>query len=154
MADPINLHIEGMDELHAAMRKFESESKRYMGAAGQESAEVIIDSPGLRKYPPAGPGNQPPTPYYIRGRGMQYANGNAMNSERYGTQFYTEQRDYQTKVGNRSSYAEYLAGEDTQLPYMAAIGWRKLIDVLRDKLPDIGRIYQAWIDKLIKDIGL
>jgi hypothetical protein len=37
---------------------------------------------------------------------------------------------------------------------MAGIGWRKLIDVAREKLPQIKAIYQAWINQAISRLGL
>lgn len=146
--------ITGAAELAQALRQYKAQSAQYMAAAGNEVGAEIIDSPGLSQYPPSGPANEPPVPYYIRGVGTQTASGNRDNSERYGTQFTTEPDAYGVTIGNRASYAKYLASDDYQAAAMAAIGWAKLSDVAQSKLDKIAEIYQGWVDKLIQDIGL
>ena len=74
-------------------------------------------------------------------------------SERYGTQFYTKADGYATEIGNRASYARWLAGDD-QAQLSAARGWRRLLDVVQKKLPRIMEIYDGWVAKLIKDLKL
>ncbi len=153
MPDAIEVHVDGLEKLVAGMDRFGREIATDIGAAGEEAADEILDTTGLRRYPDATAANAPPTPYYIRGRGTQTAHGNLGNSERYGTQFYVRRESFTTIVGNRASYAEHLAGEQ-QARAMGRIGWRKLIDVAREKLPQIERIYQGWIDRLIARLGL
>jgi len=92
-------------------------------------------------------------PYYVRGKGTQYASYNRGNSERLGTQFYTQAAGLNTKIGNRASYARYVVGEG-QARFMAPKGWRKLFDVAKEKVPQIKKVYEAWINKCIKDLGL
>jgi hypothetical protein len=57
------------------------------------------------------------------------------------------------KIGNIASYAEHVHG-DKQAKHMAAIGWRKLWDVAKDKTKRITRIYNAWVDRALKLAGL
>lgn len=136
------------------LNRFPQEAQKAIRAAGGEFAARILETEGVKKYPPAGEGNMPPTPYYIRGRGTQYATYNAGNSERYGTRFQTAHKPYQTIIQNDASYAKYLADERDQARHMAAIGWRKLVDVAKEKL-DLGvKIYQAWIERMIKRAGV
>lgn len=149
-----SIEIKGIDKLIANLSRFRAQIKLYLAAAGREASEDIINQKGLRKYPPVGAGNMPPTPYWIRGRGLETKKGNKGNSERYGTQFYTKSSGYDTKIGNRATYAKWLTDENKQAKHMAAIGWRKLIDVARERSREITRIYQSWIDKLIRDLGL
>ena len=61
--------------------------------------------------------------------------------------------NYITKVGNRASYADYVVG-DGQAGPMGIIGWRKLREVAEEKMDLINQIYEAWIAKMIKDLGL
>ena len=154
MADDfIHVEVDGIDKIQSGLDRFPVEIPRYMKAAGKEASEEILETEGLRKYPPAGPANQPPAPYYIRGRGMQYQSGNDFRSERLGTQFYVEAPTMQTIIGNRASYAPYVIGA-AQARWMANIGWRKLLDVAKEKIGNITEIYNGWVKKCIDDLGL
>jgi hypothetical protein len=149
----LSVTVTGLDLVQEAFARWPQQVTGYLASAGKEGAEEILTTTGLRSYPGAGPGNAPPTPYYVRGQGTQYASRNDGRSERYGTQFYVESQAYTTTVGNRASYARWLAGEE-QARHMAAIGWRKLLEVAEEKLPKLEAIYQGWIDKMLKDLGL
>src|SRR3990167_9007556 len=150
----IKIQIIGLDRVMAALNRFPREIAKYLGQAGEEAAKrVILKTRGLQLYPPTTAANRPPTPYYIRGRGMQYKSKNTGTSERYGSQFYVENKSYMTEIGNRASYAVYVGGEK-QPEHMAGKGWRKLLEVAWEKMPQITKVYQARIDKLIKDLKL
>jgi len=156
----IHIEIRGIENLKLALSRFPQMAARYLQAAGQEAAkDIILPTEGLQKYPPETVANFPPTPYYIRGRGMQRAGirkpaYNDGSSERYGTQFTVERYGgMSTKIGNRASYAKYLAGEQ-QAAAMGRIGWRKLFEVANEKLPQIRIVFQAWVNKLLINTGL
>lgn len=151
----ITIEIIGLDKVIAGLQKFPAAIARNLTAAGEESARrVILPTEGLQKYPPPTEANRPPTPYYIRGQGMQYASGNKGNSERLGSQFWVAPEGYlSTAIGNRASYADYVVGEG-QAGFMGAKGWRKLIDVANEKIPEITKVFQAWVDKTIQELGL
>lgn len=154
MTETIHVEVQGLDKLQAALRRFPQQSQRYLQAAGEEAGKDLLKVEGLQKYPPETAANMPPTPYYIRGRGTEYGYGNKGNSERLGTQWYTKPAlPYGTEIGNRASYAPYVHG-DEQARAMARIGWRKLFDVAMERLPQITKVYQKWVDKLLHDIGL
>lgn len=150
----INIEVEGLDKVIAKLHKFPVEIAKNFSAAGAEAAkDVILPTEGLQNYPPSTSANEPPVPYYIRGRGTQYATRNLMTSERLGTRWVVERKGFSTIVGNPVSYSRYVHG-DEQARWMKAIGWKKLFDVAKEKIGDIKRVYQAWIDKTIKDLGL
>jgi hypothetical protein len=149
----IKIKVLGIDKIQANFARFQQEFQAAFRGAGDEVANEILNTEGLRKYPPATSANQPPTPYYIRGRGTQYASRNNGKSERYGTQFYTEPLQYGVEIGNRASYAQWLAGEN-QASRMGAIGWRKLHEVAQEKVGEITRIFQSWIERALKRTGL
>jgi hypothetical protein len=152
--DFISIKVENLDKLLEAIQKFPRQAARYLAAAGKEaSSHVILPTEGLKKYPPKTAANAPPTPYYIRGRGTQYKSKNTDSSESLGTQFYTESHEYYTTIGNQASYAKYVVGEQ-QAHFMAPKGWRKLKEVAEEKITDITKVYQACVDKLLRDIGL
>ena len=154
MSSNFSISIKGLDKLIANLSKMRSQIQLYMGAAGREAGEHILSQKGLKNYPDSTAANQEPTPYYKRGVGTQYASKNLGNSERYGTQFYVKASGYDTKIGNRASYAKYLTDENDQAKAMAKIGWRKMIDVANEQSVKIKQIFQSWIDKLVKDNNL
>ena len=154
MANEIKITVVGLDKVLAALSKFPNQIAKYVTQAGDEAANrVILNERGLKKYPPATSANMPPTPYYIRGRGMQYKTYNTNSSERLGTQWYVKKAGLGTEIGNRASYARYVVGEEQAL-FMAPKGWRKLYEVAMEKKDKIKAVYQAWINKLIRDLGL
>jgi len=146
--------IKGIDKLIANLQSMRKEIKLFLAAAGREAAEEVLSQKGLRDYPASTAANQPPTPYYKRGEGTQYKSKNDGRSERYGTKFYVKSSGYTTRIGNSASYAKYLTDESKQAQHMADIGWKKLIDVANEQAEKIKQIYQAWIDKLIRDHNL
>lgn len=149
----ISIKIEGIEKLVKAFNKFPHEIERTMSAAGEEASNEILDEQGLRKYPPATPANSPPTPYYVRGKGTQYASYNKLNSEKLGTQWAIESKGFRTKISNRASYAKWVHG-DEQARAMERIGWKKLFDVAKGKRHEITKIYQGWVNRLIKKLDL
>lgn len=150
MSDGLFIEVTGLDVVLRNFDAVQRDLPEYLGMAGKESADEILNTVGLRKYPPTGPGNTPPVPYYIRGRGMQTAFGNDGKSEKYGTRWTVNYREMTTIIANNTSYAHKLAGPDQQ-PRFAAIGWRKLADVANEKIGEITKIFDGWINKLIRD---
>jgi hypothetical protein len=127
-----------------------------MGKAGGEAARrVVLKTRGLNPYPPETSANNPPAPYYIRGRGTQTSTGNRFNSENLGKQWYVKRKlsEHTTEIGNRASYARWVVGEQQAGP-LARIGWKKLVDVVDERMGDIRKVYQAWINKMLRDLGL
>jgi len=153
MPNNLTITVHGLDRVQAALNRFPGEIARHFEAASTEAAEEVLNTTGLREYPAATAANAPPTPYYQRGRGTQYASRNDGRSERLGTRFYVQATTYRAEIGNTASYAEHVVGEK-QAARMAGIGWKRLIDVAQDKQGEIGRIFQGWIDRLIEKVGL
>ena len=145
--------LEGLKETVEKLRAFPAELKSALKSGGEEASNEVLDTEGLRNYPPSTAANQPPTPYYIRGRGTQYAGGNRGESERYGTQWNVTTRGYTTTIGNRTSYAPFVGG-DKQPQHMADKGWRKLFAVADQKRAAIQRIYSAWLERAKRRVGL
>lgn len=150
----IDIEVRGADKLARAFDEMPQKIIENMRAAAKEAGAEIINTRGLKVYPPLTDANKPPTPYYIRGRGMQYKTRNSGKSEKYGTRFYVRARGYGAVIGNTASYAKYLADEKLQARHMAKIGWRKLIDVAKEKIEAVRKIFQDWVDKTIRDLGL
>jgi hypothetical protein len=149
----ISVKVIGLDKLRQALQDVPDELERTVKGAGNEIGETILRTEGLREYPPATEANSPPTPYYIRGRGMQYKRGNNHSSERLRAQYYVETHGTDITIGNRASYAGWVSGEE-QARAMGAKGWRKLLEVAEEKLPEITRIYNDWVERGLKKLGL
>jgi len=149
----IQIEVEGLDRLQRGMAQFAREIARNMSEAAHEAGKEIVETQGVQKYPPETAANKPPTPYYQRGFGVINKTTTRATSENYGKQFYIKREGQNTTIGNRASYAGWLAGKE-QAKALKLIGWRKLVDVAREKIGTIKRIYQAWINKTIKDLGL
>lgn len=154
MAD-IEIKISGVDKLMAGMDKVGGQLDVTLRAAAEESINEILDTTGVRKYPPATAANAPPYPYYQRMKGTWTSPGNNRGeSERFGPSWSTSQTPYGAKAINNTSYGVYLVDDALQASHMARIGWRKLGEVAKEKEPKIVRIFQAAIDRLIKLSGL
>jgi hypothetical protein len=150
----IKITVTGIEKIQAGLNRFPHEIEKYLTQAGDEAAKrQILNTVGVQKYPPAGPANAPPTPYYIRGIGTQTQSGNRGNSERLGTQWYVEKQGLGTEIGNRASYGRWVHG-DEQAHFMKPKGWRILREVAEEKIDKITKVYQAWINKCIRDLGL
>ena len=141
-----------MKDLQEAVRKSPMAIAQAILGAGKETGAEIIETPGLGKYPSATDANRPPTPYYIRGRGMEYASGSDYKSEQYGKQWNVKTYADKVVIGNRSSYAKFVGG-DKQPMHMHLKGWRQLANVARMKIPVIRRIYEKWIARALKRAG-
>ena len=155
MADEgIQINFFGLDVLEKRLKEVGTKLSKYLSQAAVEAAKnEILATEGLKKYPPATEANQPPTPYYIRGRGTQYKSKNNGKSEKLGSRFTVNKVPYGARIGNNASYARYVVGED-QSHVMKEIGWRKLKDVAKDKRKEIKQVFTAWINKALRDSGL
>ena len=151
----LKIKVEGLDKLIKAFDQFPREVARTMSQAGHEAArKVILPTQGLQNYPPETGANQPPTPYYQRGAGMVYKSYTKHVSENLGKKWHVRRLGSGgTEIGNVASYAKYVHG-DEQAKAMAAIGWRKLKDVASEKTDKIRVVYQKWINRLIRRLGL
>jgi len=155
MADIIEIEIKGLKELIKNMDSVGPDLPPYMRGAGIEVSGELLSTPGLQNYPPATEANRPPTPYYIRGRGMQTSpSRNDGSSQRLGTRWENRRSGtLGTVIRNPVTYAEWVHGLN-QARAMMAIGWRILFEVATEKTDMIASIYDKWIGKLLKNKGL
>ena len=155
MADnSIRVEVRGLDKLLPKMEKIGDRLNTTIQNAALESERTILDTEGLRKYPPETAANREPYPFYERLRGTWTRPGyNTGKSERYGTKWATKRINYGAIIGTNVSYSKYLGG-DEQSRVMAAYGWRRLFDVAKEKKNDIQEVFQGRINKLLKDLDL
>lgn len=151
----IEIKTNGLGFLINKLGRFATDLQTVYSAANNEIAELILNTEGLRKYPPETAANRPPEPYYIRGRGMQYKSRNDGRSEQYGSRWEKTELSYNSlKISNSASYAPYLTDDKKQAMRMAAIGWRKLKEVAHEKWKEAVKIYWKHITSLITRSGL
>jgi hypothetical protein len=151
----ISIEIQA-DGLKQAIKRVPKEVARAIRGAGRETGNAVLDTRGLRAYPPHTSANVPPAPYYQRGKGTIYAGGGSDNSsENLGKQWSVNVKPYGVIIGNRASYAEYVHG-DKQPRFHQVRGWRKLTGVVRQKVAtgEIGRIFNKWIGRALRRAGL
>lgn len=155
MADSnVSIEVKGIKELNVKLNKLGVSLEKYAQQGFVEASKDILKTEGIQKYPPSTDANLPPTPYYKRGMGMQYKTRNNGKSERYGTQWHVDKVKWGIKIANRASYAKYLTGDKEQARVMARIGWKKISDVVKDRMPKIKKTVNAWIKQAIKKAGL
>ena len=159
MADDVRIDVKGMDVLLKKMGQFGPKITAYMAQAGKEAAQrVMLPTKGLENYPPETAANKPPTPYWVRGVGMQRSlqgqEYNDMTSENLGKQWIVTASGLNTVVGNSASYAKWVHGDDSQAKAMGRIGWKKLLAAAKAKIDEIRGVYEGWVGKALKDLGL
>lgn len=150
----IRIQIKGAENI-AKLADVDRELPRFLMAARVTITDEILNTQGLKRYPPSGPANQPPVPYYIRGRGTQTATGNLGNSQRLGTKWQSKLMGTggSFRIFNDVPYAHRVHGETQQAKHMARKGWRKLADVASEKAGKIANIYNQFIKRMLQDMG-
>lgn len=140
--------------------EFKRDMKRYKAAipiavkgSSHQILNEILDQEGLREYPPESDANQPPTPFYIRGVGIETGTGNLGNSERYGTGWEIEALgNYGAEASNATSYGKYMGDPEEQAEHMERLGWITTKTGVRNKLKKIGEILSAWMNRQFKKV--
>lgn len=154
----LTVRIDGIEAVIKTLNGITADLEDTVQAAGEEAAKVILGTEGLQSYPPMTHANQPPTPYYIRGRGMQVGGVrvpeyNTGSSERLGTRWVVDRAGrLNVRIGNAASYAPFVHGLE-QAVFMQIHGWRELADVATERERDIQEIYQAWLDRLVRRLA-
>ena len=70
MADNgVRIEVRGLDKLLPKLDQVREQIGKTLQSAAKESLTEVLDTEGLRKYPPETDANRPPYPYYERGRG-------------------------------------------------------------------------------------
>lgn len=105
---------------------------------------IALDIKGKTKvYPPA-PIYTGPT-WYERGYGMRpYGK---QTSERLGNRWYVTSFPTYSEVGNLASYAGWVHGEE-QAHFHKARGWKQLLKVATDEMPNLVKKAKAQILKI------
>ena len=144
-------------DFQMAMNKLPRLFMTNMVEAGQKVGKHVIIQKGLKTYPPETSANNPPTPYYVRGRGMQRTSRagvsyNDNSSEQYGTRWQIKSDPRKVRITNTASYSGWLAGAK-QGRAMRKIGWKKIKVVITEQMKMIKAIFQSHIGRAIRQAG-
>jgi len=153
MPEPIVVQVAGWKELQQKLLLLGRSLDKYAQQGLVQAGKELLQTEGLQKYPPSSEANEPPTPYYIRGRGMQYKSHNNGKSEKLGTQWHVDKVTAGAYIYNRTSYAPAVHGEG-QARFHELRGWRKLKEVVEERMDKIKATLTAWVDKALKDARL
>ena len=70
MPQTITIQVNGLLELQQKLKQAPKKMARVLKDAAGLVGDTVLNTEGLRKYPPSTAANQPPPPYYERGKGM------------------------------------------------------------------------------------
>jgi len=114
-----------------------------------KSMQQAVDLTGANAeiYAPESEANQPPTPYYIRGVGTQYANSNRGESKQLNTHWnkVVELHDNGVvgRVSNDAPYGHWVHGQTMQAWFhkLADRKWRTVGKIASDMRPKINAVF-------------
>ena len=169
MIPTINIKVSGLLELEQAFKRAPKAIGQAVADAATLIGDHILNEEGVRRYPPAGPGNRPPYPFYKRGVGTQTSkNHNMNNSQKLGSSMTSNGEtgnkswyvNSQVKslgsmivtIGTKVTYAPYVVGKQ-QSRVMEQIGWKKLSDVAKAKASSIAKILEAVLNDALQRAG-
>lgn len=170
MIPTINIKATGLLSLEEAFKKLPEEMQLALSDSATLIGDHILNEEGIRRYPPAGPGNRPPYPFYKRGVGTQTSkNHNTNTSQKLGASMTSKGEtgnkswyvNSQVKslgsmivtIGTKVTYAPYVVGKQ-QSRVMEQIGWKKLSDVAKAKASSIAKILEAVLNDALQRAGL
>ncbi len=144
------IQIKGLDKLVKKINKLEQMDA--VKAALKNAALMLAGE--MAEYPPQTAANQPPVPYYIRGRGTQTASGNLGNSEDLankwrGAKPRISNKGFTATIGTNVSYAPFVQSDDFQARWMKDIGWQTDKQVLEENEKEVTEELSDAIKKII-----
>ena len=144
------IEIKGLDKLVKKINKLEQMDA--VKAALKQSATFLAGK--MAEYPPQTAANQPPTPFYIRGRGTQTGSGNLGNSEDLGQKWRGAKpqirgKGFTVAIGTNVSYARFVQSQDDQAMAMKKIGWQTDQRVLDENKDEVKEYLADAINKII-----
>jgi hypothetical protein len=150
--------LKGAKQLAAKLGKLAA--AKYLKPVLHRSALKVKSK--VAKYPPASEANLPgpyPARWYQRGYGARYARksggiGGRRTSERLGASWFTQVGAFRAVLTNKASYAPYVQkkyGKPKQTTFHAKRGWPTAEDTLQKMKPEIQRMMQAEIRKVIRN---
>ena len=144
------IEIKGLDKL---VKKIDKLGKMDAVKVALKQAATFLAGE-MAEYPPQTAANQPPTPFYIRGRGLQTASGNLFNSgnianswERAKPQI--RDRGMTVAIGSNVSYVRFVQSKDDQARWMKDIGWQTDQQVLDENKDEVTEYLADAIHKII-----
>ena len=153
MADSMNVHIEGLDDLLKKMNRVADGD--YIKKPLQAGGERVRDKAG--KYPPSGDWNSPQArSWYERNWGSKWRTKDGAvhgkktseklgkkGASQAGSNWYVKPDNMKVTVGNKVSYASYVHGDKLQTKFHADHGWKKLGETAKEQAENIVKDIRA-----------
>ena len=144
------IEIKGLDKL---VKKINTLQKMDALKAALKNAAYMLAGE-MAEYPPETAANRPPTPFYIRGRGLQTASGNLFNSGNIANSWERAKPTIRNKgftvaIGSNVSYVRFVQAHDKQARWMKDIGWQTDQQVLDDNKNEVKAELADAINKII-----
>ena len=144
------IEIKGLGKLIKKINKLEKMDA--VKVALKNAATMLAGE--MAEYPPETAANRPPTPFWIRGRGLQTASGNLYNSGNIANSWEKAKPTIRNKgftvaIGTNVSYAPFVQAHDRQARWMRDIGWQTDQQVLDDNKDEVKAELADAINKII-----
>ena len=144
------IEIKGLGKLIKKINKLEKMDA--VKAALKNAATMLAGE--MAEYPPETAANRPPTPFWIRGRGLQTASGNLYNSGNIANSWEKAKPTIRNKgftvaIGSNVSYVRFVQSDDDQAMAMKKIGWQTDQQVLDDNKDEVKAELADAINKII-----
>lgn len=144
------IEIKGLDKLVKKINKLE---QMDTVKAALKNAAIFLAGE-MAEYPSQTAANQPPVPYYIRGRGTQTGSRNLGNSEDLGQKWQgakprVSNKGFTVVIGTNVSYAPYVQSDEFQARWMKDIGWQTDKTVLEENEDEVTEYLSDAIAKII-----
>ena len=132
MAGPVELKLRVTNLPKNLVSRVSDVFSRESSRTGREAAERFVTE--ARTYPPEGPGNAPPHPYWKRGTGRVMASGgvNPASQNFKANWTITESKapfQTMTLAQNPTTYGKYLMDDELQTVFHKRAGWKTFTQI-------------------------
>ena len=128
------LEGKGVKQITSRLLRFQKKTPSIVSDLIEMADSFILEA---QKYPPETAANQPPTPYWSRGRGLIGKDNRVIRpSENLGNSWTKSVSESLLKIDitvtNEASYAPYVHGINDQAAALRQIGWRDTDEMAQD----------------------
>lgn len=139
----ISIDLKGVTKMLVRYEQGDLVAQQLLAKSMQQAVDLAGTNAAV--YVPESKANQPPTPYYIRGTGTQYANSNRGESKQLGTHWnkVVELQDNGVvgRVSNDTPYGPFVHGQAAQMWFHALRKWRTVGKIASDMRPKINAVF-------------
>ena len=141
----ITIDLKGVTKMLARYEQGDLVAQQLLTKSMQQAVDFTATNAAV--YPPESEANQPPTPYYIRGTGTQYANSNRGESKQLDTHWtkgvVLQDNGLVGTVSNDAPYSHWVHGQTMQAWFhkLPDRKWRNVGKIASDVRPRVNAIF-------------